>query len=248
MADKLGTEKLKSVRFYNEMNLGPSGGTMATVKHHLANPPGKSTFKFDPLLKTLDGKQSESNTINANPMFISYNREYNGWVGPWVMASVNYNAVRRSNAINGYGNKLVYSEHVVFPGLMAGLVNLFTLVMFGTMMFCPPLSWLLSKTKAIPEPGTGPTPEQLAKGFLKVTGFGTGENGTKLKTEMYFPNDTGYVDTARMLVECAMVMIADGDKLTVPGGVYTPGVALKEKLLERLQQTGTTWKISSNGR
>ena len=38
-------------------------------------------------------------------------------------------------------------------------------------------------------------------GFLKVSAFGKGSNGTKVKAVFYFPTDPGYRDTARMLVE-----------------------------------------------
>ena len=42
------------------------------------------------------------------------------WVGPFVMAAVMANCIKRSNAINGYSAKLTYRESVVFPNFFAG--------------------------------------------------------------------------------------------------------------------------------
>ena len=66
---------------------------------------------------------------------------------------------------------------------------------------------------------------------------------------MYFPQDTGYVDTARMLVESGMCLVntkpeADdqpGSNKIRGGGVYTPAAVLGDDLLKRLIQTGTKW-------
>jgi len=234
-------QELKSIRFYNEMSASPSGGTLATVKNsiHTLGAAVKSALGYDPLLKTLSGTKSDSATINSNPKYLFYSDEYQAWVGPWVMAEVNYNCVKRSNALLGYGKKVDYAEHFVFPGVMAGLVNLFGLVVFGTALFCPPLMWVMNKF--LPQPGSGPSEASLAKGFLKITGYGTGDRGAQIICEMYFPNDTGYVDTARMLVESAMVL--KDEPTDGRGGDLTPAPAMQEKLLERLIKTGTNWRI-----
>ena len=42
------------------------------------------------------------------------------WVGPFVMAAVMANCIRRSNALNGYSPRLTYRESVVFPNFFAG--------------------------------------------------------------------------------------------------------------------------------
>jgi hypothetical protein len=40
--------------------------------------------------------------------------------------------------------------------------------------------------------------------FLRVHGYATGKNGTKVKAKLYFPTDPGYTDTARMLIETGL--------------------------------------------
>lgn len=59
-------------------------------------------------------------------------------------------------------------------------------------------------------------------GFLKVTTIAIGDGGAKVRSEIYFPTDPGYRDTARMLVESGLVLALQLDKIKVGGGVYTP--------------------------
>ena len=58
---------------------------------------------------------------------------------------------------------------------------------------------------------------------------------------MSFTVDPGYKDTARMLVESALCLALNSDKVVSEGGVLTPGACQKEVLLKRLQDTGTAW-------
>jgi len=46
----------------------------------------------------------------------------------------------------------------------------------------------------------------MKRNYLRVHGFGYGENGNEVKSVLYFPNNAGYKDTARMLVEAGLCM------------------------------------------
>ena len=94
----------------------------------------------------------------------------------------------------------------------------------------------------IPSPGQGPTLKQQQNGYLRVLAQGVGSNGTVVKSCMYLDVDPGYKDTSRMLAESAMTL-KEGGADGVPGGVYTPGAAMPEMLLERLKSTGTTYAV-----
>ena len=59
-------------------------------------------------------------------------------------------------------------------------------------------------------------------GFLKVTSFAKGSNGSMVKGMFYFPHDPGYRDTARMLVEAGLVLLLQENKLKCAGGIHTP--------------------------
>lgn len=68
----------------------------------------KSRLGFDPLLKDAQGGKSGHKFIAANQSFLGYSREFGAWVGPFVMAAVMANCIRRSNAVNNYAPKLLY--------------------------------------------------------------------------------------------------------------------------------------------
>lgn len=50
-------------------------------------------------------------------------------------------------------------------------------------------------------------------GFARIVGFGSGVEGAKVKAEIIFPMDPGYVDTARMVSETGLSMALNHDKL-----------------------------------
>ena len=68
----------------------------------------KSQLGFDPLLKSASGDKSANKFVTANQGFLGYSSEFGAWVGPFVMAMVMANCVRRSNALNNYSTKLIY--------------------------------------------------------------------------------------------------------------------------------------------
>ena len=69
----------------------------------------QSKVGFDPLLKIPEsGGKSECKVVPKMQAFLGYSQEFKAWVGPFVMAMVMCNCVRRSNVINRYGDKLVY--------------------------------------------------------------------------------------------------------------------------------------------
>ena len=202
-----GGETLVSVSFYDEILAGPSGGTMDTVFHSLggARKQYVSLLGFDPLLKTAaagtaaGAAVASGNRVEARTQrWLGYSAEHEGgaWVGPFVMAMVMCNCVRRSNALNNYSARLVYKEAAVYPSFMAGYVGVLLLLVLGTVLMCPPLSWAMRRW-VLPAPGQGPSEREMDSGFLRVTGYAVGSSGTKVNASLYFPTDPGYRDTAR---------------------------------------------------
>lgn len=247
-------QALMEVHCYDEICAEASGGTYATVFHSLANRVKyESKLGFDPLLKTTaedccndQGGMSTSSFSVNNQTTLGFASEFKGgsWVGPFVMASVMANCVRRSFVLNKYSAKMTYREFAVYPSFMAGVITLIDMLLIGLCIFIPPLKWLLLETGFIPKPGQGPTTASMDKGFLKVTAFGTGDAGGKTKVEFYFPTDPGYRDTARMLVESGLVLALQINDVKVPGGVYTPAACQGELLTQRLLDTGSSLQVS----
>jgi len=124
------SKKLKSlgdniveISCYDEINANASGGTLDTVFHSLGNRMKyKSRLGFDPLLKTGDGSKSTSIFKAKNQSWLAYSSQHKCWTGPFVMAMVMANCIRRSHCLNDYSPKLVYREAVVFPSFMAGWI------------------------------------------------------------------------------------------------------------------------------
>ena len=57
---------------------------------------------------------------------------------------------------------------------------------------------------------------------MRVHGYATGTNGTKVKSTIYFPDDPGYYDTARMLVESGLCFIFNKKEMNkISGGYHT---------------------------
>jgi len=158
-------EQLRSVRCYDDMRGSASGGTIATIFESLQDRAKyaatccvdeASGKPFDPLLRESAPGQAKSSCTTRvnNQSCCGYSQEGKAWVGPFVMAMVMANCVRRSNALLCYGPKLSYYEAARFPNFPAAFVNIFGLVMFGTALSCPPLAWLL-RTCCLPSPGQG---------------------------------------------------------------------------------------------
>jgi len=83
---------------------------------------------------------------------------------------------------------------------------------------------------------------------LNLVGYGEGSKGTKVKSVIYFPNDPGYVDTARMLVESGLSLALEEETKSVKGGYHTTASALGKTLLKRLVDTGCTFDCQIEGK
>ena len=240
-------ETLVDFTAFDELCAKASAGTIRTAKNVIFGRKKKlmTTLDFDPLLKTHLGGKSTNKVIVDNVARIQYSKEIGRWVGPFYMASVMANCVRRSNALLNYSSNLRYSEALVYPNVFAGIMDFYDTLLLGTYMFADPfLNFML--------PPSGPSEAFMDKGFLKVTATGVGSGGSKAKAVIYFPTDVGYRDTARMLVESGLVLALQQDKLVeagVQGGCHTPASALGAGglLLQRLVTTGSSFYIVEGG-
>ena len=89
---------LKQVTTYVELpeTASMSGGTAATAAYQLGKNRNQPKPDFDPLLQTPDGTKSEYITTNISPKSTKYQESLECNVGPWIMAPVMVNCVRRS--------------------------------------------------------------------------------------------------------------------------------------------------------
>jgi short subunit dehydrogenase-like uncharacterized protein len=236
-------ESTNKVECYDDIRGAPSGGTLATVASMIdggfrSRWIHKQRLAFNPWLQTSAGSKSLTKTKISNPFFPIFSHELKKWQAFFVMAEVNGKVAQRSNALLGYNpdGTLVYSEGQVFPDFWTALISVLGLLIVLPVLFIPPL-----RAQLFLAPGTGPSRSALERGFLRIQGKGTGDKGTIVRTDMYFPRDAGYIDTARMLVECG-VLLAQSKK-GGGGGFHTPASAFGSSLIDRLKLGGTVFEM-----
>jgi len=237
---KIKGEELRSVQLFDEVKVVISGGTTETIFYSTAKP-NKKRSPIDPMSLTDSGEKSPAKLTSILPFNVQWSptiKKYTSW---FIMSQVNFSAVKRTNSILQYSSNFTYQERVVVGSYCEGLMELLSLFGFMVSLYFFPTRWFLRKF-TLPQVGKGPSKEEMDKGFLKVTGYGEGDKGGKVKSVLYFPTDPAYRDTARMLVETGLTLAFNSAQLEIGGGVYTPG-CLGNPLLQRLIDTGCYWKI-----
>ncbi|KAL7517285.1 hypothetical protein ACHAWX_002217 [Stephanocyclus meneghinianus] len=245
-------DELVSVECLNEAMGGVSGGTLATFFESLdrgfdevqLSTLTSKEIGLDVYMRLPDGSESTSVVLSDLPLTVSPCRNpsprfLHRWSSPFVMAFINFEIVRRGIALSQSSRAPIkYREVIVTESFMDAFTMWFGQIMLGTLIVNPvtrPLMKIL-----LPEPGQGPSEKEMEDGFLCVTGYGIGTNGTKTESVMYFPQDGGYTSTARMLVESGLCLSLDGNKHDfVNGGFYSPSALMCRALLDRLIQNGT---------
>lgn len=101
----------------------------------------------------------------------------------------------------------------------------------------PPTRRLLLRFR---DPGDGPTAEQRANAWFKVTFKGTTPSGHRVVTEVR-GGDPGYGETSKMLGEAALCLAHDD--LPERAGQLTPAVAMGQALIDRHQRAGNSFTV-----
>jgi len=203
------------------MQGGFSGGTAASLKATMA-----AAAKDPALIGYLTNPFSLAGGFEGPPQPPATQPEYDEELGSWatnfIMAPINTKNVHRTNALLGhaYGTDLVYDEMILTGPGEAG----------------QQAAEYVAKTPMIgnandPQPGEGPTKEERESGFYDVLFVGEYPDGRRALYSVKGDKDPGYGSTSKMIAETALCLAGtDGE-----GGVTTPGAALGEKLVARLQ-------------
>ena len=131
-----------------------------------------------------------------------------------------------------------YEEYWVQPSFKEAFVTWFGTIICATSLLNP-ISGTPMKKFVLPKPGEGPDGKTLKRGYLLLTAIGESKSGKKVESSFYYPNDPGYADTARMVVESGLCLALDADNIpSTGGGFYTPSIGMGDALLERLCETG----------
>jgi short subunit dehydrogenase-like uncharacterized protein len=83
-----------------------------------------------------------------------------------------------------------------------------------------------------PKPGEGPSKEERETGFYDVLFVAEYPDGRTARLSVKGDKDPGYGSTSKMISETAIALC----ETSGAGGVTTPGAALGEKLVKRLEK------------
>ena len=246
-------DNLKSVEFWDEMKGGFAGGSMATL---FAGTDGKlpssPNTQPDFFKRSSCGSESTHKTIKKFPIVPEkvvspWDQRKDSkcrWAIPFALAEANAKVVSWSRALRGTGlMTLTYSEKWVHSDFKTA-ATIYAIITMMMLVLLNPLTLALAKRK-FTQPGDGPSIEAMEKKhYLQIAAEGVGEKGNRVEAMMYFPKDSGCMETARMLVEAALCLALESDSLPHnEGGFWSPSTGLGNTLVKRILDTGTTLDI-----
>ncbi len=208
------------------MNVVKEAASDSALRKELANPYALCPSEFAPKVR------------QPNTMFAKFDKDYQVWIAPFVMAGVNTRVVFRSNALlNGaYGEGFKYDEAMMTGRGTSGriMATQFSVGLGGFMAASAikPGRWILEKF--LPAPGEGPSQSAQDKGFYDLRFTGRTAAGEMIKTKVTGDRDPGYGSTAKMLGQAAVCLLEDVEKK--PGGFWTPASIFGNHLIKRLEK------------
>ncbi|WP_411292212.1 saccharopine dehydrogenase family protein [Sphingorhabdus sp.] len=199
-----------------------SGGTAASLKATMAaagKDPAVIGYLTNPFSLSADF-DGPAQPAGNKP---EYDESLGSWATNFVMAPINTKNVHRTNFLlgHGYGADFVYDEMMLTgPGEQGEVIakHVASTPMMGG--------------ADDPKPGEGPTKEERDTGFYDILFVAEYPDGRTARLGVKGDRDPGYGSTSKMIAETAIALCEhDG-----PGGVTTPGAALGEALVDRLQK------------
>ncbi|KAL4068772.1 Saccharopine dehydrogenase-domain-containing protein [Scleroderma yunnanense] len=144
-----------------------------------------------------------------------------------------------------YGTAFKYEEFLALPSRLHAL-RAFTFLISVSLaiIFFPPARWIARKL--MPQPGRGPTDEQLEAGSVRVTNITTSTPDSdgrtvSARTILKGKGEPLYLLTSILVSEAALAIVLDKDgfpPLGRHGGVLTPATAFGDVLIRRLHACG----------
>jgi short subunit dehydrogenase-like uncharacterized protein len=212
-----------------------SGGTAASIKATFAA--AAKDLSLVALLKNpfvlTPGFEGPKQPPGNKPLF---DQELDAWTAPFVMSTINTRNVHRSNLLMGfpYGKDFIYDEMVLTGPGERGEANAKLVVAANSKM----------GASDGPKPGEGPSKEERDTGLYDLLFVGIGEGGRQVRVAVRGDRDPGYGSTSKMIAECAICLLRDTPE--VPGGIWTPGAAMGNRLIKRLvDNAGLTFDVET---
>lgn len=216
------------------MKGGFSGGTAASLDATLAaarKDPGILALLLDHFSLTPGFKGPDQPPANRP----EHDEHLGVWTAPFVMATINTRNVHRSNALMGHpwGQDLVYDEMIITGSGEQGQAMAEKMAAHHGKELTRPDG---------PKPGEGPSKEERETGFFDVLVVGAFPDGRQVRASVKGDKDPGYGSTSKMIAESGVCLVKDA--ADVPGGIWTPGAAMGNRLIKRLQDNaGLTFAV-----
>ena len=229
-----------------DMRGAASGGTIASMMNivdELKENPSIRKVLGNPYALNPKGMRGPDKGDQAGARF---DKDFNMWTGPFVMAAINTRIVRRSHALMGqpWGADFRYSEVMGTGKGARGFAGALSIAA-GVVAFMASLAIPLTRPlveKRLPSPGEGPNAEARAKGRFRTDFVALGD-GHSLRGTVADQRDPGYGSTAVMLSEAALCLALQGQELEAEGGILTPAPTMGMRLVERLRAAGLTFEV-----
>ena len=152
-----------------------------------------------------------------------YEEDLQSWTAPFMMALINTRNVHRSNMLMGfpYGREFVYDEMVLTGPGEKGEANAKRVMAANSEKTGP----------NAPKPGEGPSKEERENGRYDLLYVAIAPDGRQVRASVKGDRDPGYGSTSKMIAECAICL---REMPEIKGGMWTPGAAMGNRLIERL--------------
>ncbi len=231
---------------------GISGGTVDSMRSQIdavTADPSRRRVVFDPFALSDDRPAEPDRSGQRDAMYVFRDQVTGRWTAPWVMAGFNSRIVRRSDSLLGhaYGPRFRYREAVGCGRGARGRAQAYGVAVAVGAAYAGMAQRLTRPLvdRLLPDPGEGPDEQAREAGFFRVELRSTTDSGRRLLTVVAAKGDPGYAATAVMLGQSALCLAQDEARLTSPGGVLTPAVAMGDVLVERLRTAGMTLTVGA---
>ena len=167
---KYSQQYLDEICFYMGPSKGGfSGGTIASMLHIFEQVGDKKIRRILGNPYALDPDDGVKKPRVSDNTGLSFDKDINKWIGPFIMASTNTRAVRRSHALQGYpyGPNFLYKEVMSMPNLFMALGLTLGLTSFVSLVAFPPTRKILQKF-FLPKPGEGPSEDARENGYFVI--------------------------------------------------------------------------------
>ena len=235
-------QPIKRVESFHSYKGDASGGTLETIfSMPDLNLGDDLTDPF--LLNPTDTATPEMEKQSGDIFAIAAKSEINGYGAPFIMAGANTRVVRRSAALwaqnqKPYGPDFVYQEFAFHPTRWRAFKGLMGIAAMGMVLFTPLRKLVRPLLK---QPGEGPSEAERNAGWFDCKFILETQSGDKMVSAIRGDGDPGYKVTSKLVSECALCLLEDGDALpggSNYGGVLTSASGLGMALVHRLSRSG----------